>query len=73
MKAEFTNVLPRVGHVKEAIFILVILIDLGHHRCCRWQNLVYEDIDCLLRSELDPLANHVYELSSAGRWRSNVS
>jgi hypothetical protein len=49
--------------VQEAVLVLVLLIDRGHQRGGRRQDLIDEDEDGLLRRELDALADHVDELA----------
>ena len=43
---------------------LVFLIDGAHERSSRWQDLVDEDEDGLLRRELNPLTDHIDELTN---------
>lgn len=50
-------------NVKEAILVLVLLVDGGHERGSGRQDLVDEDEDGLLRRKLDALADHVDELA----------
>jgi hypothetical protein len=57
------GVLAGVGDVQEAVLVLVLLIDRGHQRGGRRQDLIDEDEDGLLRRELDALADHVDELA----------
>jgi hypothetical protein len=49
--------------VEEAVFVLVLLVDGGHERGGRREDLVDEDEDGLLGRELDALADHVDELA----------
>jgi hypothetical protein len=49
--------------VQETILILVFLVDATHERGGGRQDLIDEDEDGLLRTELDSLAYHVDELS----------
>jgi hypothetical protein len=49
--------------VQEAVLVLVLLVDGGHQRGGRRQDLIDEDEDGLLRRELDALADHVDELA----------
>lgn len=49
--------------VQEAVLVLVLLVDGGHERGGRRQDLVDEDEDGLLGRELDALADHVDELA----------
>jgi hypothetical protein len=58
------GVLPAVGHVEEAVLILVLLIDSGHQGSCWWKRVLDEDEDCLLSTELDPLPNNIHKLSN---------
>lgn len=41
----------------------MFLIDSTHEGGRRGQDLINEDEDCLLRGELDPLPDNVYELA----------
>lgn len=49
--------------VQEAVLVLVLLVDGGHQRGGRRQDLIDEDEDGLLGRELDALADHVDELA----------
>ena len=49
--------------VQESILILVFLIDAAHERGRRWQDLIDEDEDGLLRRELYALADDIDELT----------
>jgi hypothetical protein len=49
--------------VEEAVLVLVLLVDGGHERSGRGEDLVDEDEDGLLGRELDALADHVDELA----------
>jgi hypothetical protein len=49
--------------VEEAVLVLVLLVDGGHERSGRREDLVDEDEDGLLGRELDALADHVDELA----------
>jgi len=57
------GVLARIGNVKEAILILMLLIDAAHERSGWWQDFIDEDEDSLLWGELDALADYVDELA----------
>ncbi len=41
----------------------MLLIDATHERSSRWQDLIHEDEDGLLRAELDALADDVDKLA----------
>ena len=41
----------------------MLLVDCAHQRRSRWQDLIDEDEDGFLWSELDPLPDHVDELA----------
>lgn len=49
--------------VEEAVLVLVLLVDGGHERSGRGEDLVNEDEDGLLGRKLDALADHVDELA----------
>lgn len=51
--------------VEEAVLVLVLLVDGGHERCGRRQDLVDEDEDGLLGRQLDALADDVDELADS--------
>ena len=53
----------KLRDVQETVFILVLFVDAAHESGSRWQNLIDEDEDGLLRRELDALANNVDELA----------
>ena len=52
-----------VRDVEEAVLVLVLLVDGGHERSGRGEDLVNEDEDGLLGRKLDALADHVDELA----------
>ena len=52
-----------VRDVKEAVLVLVLLIDRAHKRGSWRKHLIDEDEDGLLWAELDALADHVHELA----------
>ena len=52
-----------VRDVKEAVLVLVLLIDRAHKRGSWRKHLIDEDEDGLLWTELDALADHVHELA----------
>lgn len=41
----------------------MLVVDAAHERSSRWQYLVHEDEDSLLRAELDPLSDDIDELT----------
>lgn len=45
------------------ILVLVLLVNRRHQRGSGWQHLIDEDENCLLRGELDALADYVDELA----------
>ena len=45
------------------VLVFVLLVDAAHERSGRWQDLVDEDEDGLLRRQLDALADHIDKLS----------
>lgn len=58
------GVLAAVGHVEEAVLVLVLLINGRHQGSCRWKSVLHKDEDRLLSAELDPLSDNVHELSN---------
>jgi hypothetical protein len=58
--------------VEEAVLVLVFLVDGGHERGGRREDLIDEDEDGLLGRELDALADHVHELSDGEVGRDQV-
>lgn len=52
-----------VRDVQEAVLVLVLLVYRAHEGGSRWQDLIDEDEDGLLRRQLNPLADHVDELA----------
>lgn len=43
----------------------MLLVNSTHELCCWWEDLIDEDEDGLLRSELDSLPDNVYELADS--------
>jgi len=66
------GVLAGVGDVKEAVLILVLLIDTTHKRSSRWQDFIDEDEYGLLWRELDALADDIDELANCEVCRDQV-
>jgi hypothetical protein len=52
-----------IRNVQEAVLVFVLLIYRAHEGSSRWQDLIDEDEDSLLRRQLDALADHVDELA----------
>jgi hypothetical protein len=52
-----------IRDVQETVLVLVLLIYRAHESGSRWQDLIDEDEDGLLRRQLDALADHVNELA----------
>jgi len=61
-----------VRDVQEAVLVLVLFVYGAHERGSRWQHLVHEDEDGLLRRELNPLADHINELADGEVGRHQV-
>ena len=58
--------------VEEAVLVLVLLVDGGHERSGRREDLVNEDEDGLLGRKLDAFADHVDELAHGEVGRDQV-
>ena len=56
-------VLARVGHVEEAVLVLVLFVDGAHQSSSRGKLLIHEDEDGLLGRKLNSLADDVDELA----------
>jgi hypothetical protein len=64
LQSKTTGVMERnIRDVQEAVLVLVFFVDAAHECSCRWQDLIDEDEDSLLRRELNALADHVDELT----------
>ena len=57
------RVFSAVRDVQETVAVLLLLVDRGHQRRGRWQDVVDENENGLLRAKLDALADHVHELA----------
>lgn len=57
------GVFTRVGDVKEAIIILVLIVDCGHEGSGGGKDLIDEDKDGLFGGELDALADDIDKLT----------
>uniref|UniRef100_A0A2P2MTF1 Autophagy-related protein n=1 Tax=Rhizophora mucronata TaxID=61149 RepID=A0A2P2MTF1_RHIMU len=66
-------VLTTVSHVEEAIFILVFLIDCRHHGRSWGKNILHKDENSLLRTEFDPLSDHIHKLANSEISRNQIS
>jgi hypothetical protein len=66
------GVLAAVGHVEEAVLVLVLLVDCRHQSSCWWKRVLHKDEDRLLSTELDPLPHNVHELSNGKVSRDKV-
>uniref|UniRef100_A0A7S0DNS9 Uncharacterized protein n=1 Tax=Amorphochlora amoebiformis TaxID=1561963 RepID=A0A7S0DNS9_9EUKA len=61
-----------VGDIEEAIVILMLLIDLGHHSTSGREGIVYKDEDGFLRRQLNALSDHINELADGEIRRDQV-
>jgi hypothetical protein len=64
------GVLTRVFHVKEAILVLVLGVQVRHLSGIRWDRFADKEKDCLLRLQHDALANNEDKLAD-GKVRGN--
>jgi hypothetical protein len=64
VRQRLTSDVGSLRDVEEAVLVLVLLVDGGHQRGSRREDLIDEDEDGLLRRELDALADHVDKLSN---------
>lgn len=66
------GVFTTVGHVKEAILVLVLFVDCRHQRGSWWQGVLHKDKDGLLWAQLDSLPHHIDKLADSEISRDKV-
>jgi len=66
------GVLPRIGHVEEAVLVLVVFVYLGHQGRRRGQGVVHKNEDRFLWLQFDAFPDDIDELTHRQIRRNEV-